>query len=141
MESQKDINIVANVGGALTHFNNVSEGGGALQPYDTTPVGGPPSADVDEDVRERITYTVATLVMGADQTARDAFLAKFAAGKFFDAVAGAPAGTNQMKITGPNQARAAGRRFTIFDPTSSTDKGGNMVLTFTLNETGATPAV
>lgn len=138
MESQKDTNIVANVGGVLTHFNGIGEGGGALTRYDTTPIGGPPSADVDPDVREPLTYNVRTRVVGADQAARQAFLAKFVRGTTFDSKA-APVGSDDMKITGANQAASVGRRFTVMNVESSTEQAGNMELTITLEETGATP--
>ena len=52
-ESLKDLNAVINVGGVLTHWNGASEEGGELTEYDTTPVGGPPAADYDADVRKQ----------------------------------------------------------------------------------------
>jgi hypothetical protein len=138
-ESQKDINIVANVGGALTHFNGITDSGATLTRYDTTPIGGPPAADVDTDVREPLKYSVTTRVVGADQTERDSFMARFARGQTFDAVGSSPTGTGQMLITGPNATDATGRRFTVMNSSASTQQGQNMELTIEMEETGATP--
>jgi hypothetical protein len=139
-ESLKDLNVTWNVGGVLTHASSVEEGGGASRRYDTTAVGGPPSADISPTVRDFLSYSIRTKVMGADQAAREAFLAKFAAGQIFDAVSGTPTGNGQMKITGANTTRAAGRRFVVMNSNASTAMGENTELSVTIEEIGATPA-
>jgi hypothetical protein len=143
-ELRKDINILVNLGGALTHWNGVEETGGGLALYDNTPVGGPPGADVDADVRERMGYTVRTRIPGVDEAARETYAARFANGTTFDAVSN-PSTSGQMRITG--KPAAIGRRFTVTNALQSTSatgggatEGQNTEMTITLIETGASPS-
>ena len=137
-ESQKMNNAVLNVGGPLTHANAVSSGGGELVEFDTTGIGGPPSADFDEDIRAKRTFDVTTRILGADQAARDAFIAKFARGTRFSGKT-TPSGVGQFYITGED---VDGTDFVV--TSRNINHGGNeenSELSFTLTEAGPTPVI
>jgi hypothetical protein len=135
-ESQKDINSVINVGGALDQWNGVSISGGALVRYDTKPIGGKPSADYDADEREPLTILLRMRITGADQAARDAKIALYARGTKFSCKA-SPSGSGDMKITGLD---ATGSDFIVTEAPMEHTRGENSELTMTLTESGPTPA-
>jgi hypothetical protein len=136
-ETLKDINVVTNVGGALTHWNGIATGGGEMTRYDKTPIGGPPAADYDTDVRSPLEATIRTRVVGADAAARTAVIAGFARGETFS-VKASPSGSGDMSITGLD---AVGTDMIVDkDPEVSVNHGENAELTVHLIEVGPTPA-
>jgi hypothetical protein len=139
---QKDVDLTTNVGGDLTHWTGVEETGGELVVYNTRPIGGAPSQEVDVTQRQPYGYTVKTRVVGDDATARATFRAKYAEGQTFDAKA-TPSDDGDMKITG--RAGAIGRRFVITQSVENTSgttgtEGALTELTITMTELGATPS-
>lgn len=135
-ESLKDLNAVINVGGALTHWNGVSSEGGELTEYNTTPIGGPPAADYDSDVREKKSFSITTKVMGVDAAARQTFIDKFARGTVFSGKT-APAGNSQFNITGED---VNGTDYIVANRTIGHTEAENSELTILLKEKGPTPA-
>lgn len=142
-----DIDLIINVGGLLTHWTGVEEGGGELVEYPSGPVGGPPSIDWDTSgkMRTLYTYTVRTRVVGADSAAQATFRARFARGQTFDAKT-SPAGSGEMFITG--RPGAIGRRFVCtqdpkatYTPTAQNSTDGSLVeIEIMLKEAGPTPS-
>jgi hypothetical protein len=135
-ETMKDTNIILNVGGVLTHANGVQGGGGELVEYDSTPIGGPPAMDVDVDVRSRLTWNVTTRVVGDDDAARAAFVARFNRGEVFDCKATA-ALSGEMAVSG--EPDAIGKRFVVTSRNINHQFQQNSELSFTLSEQGPTP--
>lgn len=133
-ETQKDTNSIFNVGGVLTHARSVAGGGGELVQYEATPIGGPPEINTNPNVRALLTFDVTTLIVGADQSARDAFVAKFNPGQEFKFKA-SPSGNGEMYITG--QPTAIGRTFVVTSRNPSHSFQENSELNFTITEKGA----
>ena len=134
MQGASDITAVINVGGVLTHWTGVQDEGGALTRYDFSPVGGPPSADYDTDVREPLAFNITTKVLGVDQAARETFVTRFVEGTTFDNVA-TPAGASQMHVS--ERPSAIGRRFTVTNRTADRKMGQPTEMTIRLEESGA----
>lgn len=83
----------------LTHWRgSPATSGGALKMVNATPVGGPPQMDWDTtgDDRDPYEFNVETDILGADQAAQDAFIARYKQGILFssDVITGLPAGVN-----------------------------------------------
>jgi len=81
----------------LTHWTgSPSAEGGALRGIDMSPVGGPPIFDYDTtgNDREQIKFTVETKIPGTTETAREAFVARYARGTRFigNKITGMPGG-------------------------------------------------
>lgn len=144
---QRDIDLIINVGGVLTHWIGVEEGGGELVKYESGPVGGPSTFDYDSTgaMRTRMTYDVKTQIPFAIKADAEEFRALFAIGKHFDAKA-APSGDDEMFITGrPEQI---GKRFvSVKIPTASyartaqnSTDGAVVEISIMLEESGPTPA-
>lgn len=133
---EKDIDITTNVGGALTHWTTITYNQGALIRYPNTPVGGPPGADFDADVRELDTIDVETEIPGNDAAARAAFVAKYEQGEIFSCKASASS-SGDMTITGIGRI---GRDYYVEVAGQTKNKQGNSVLRMTLVEMGATPS-
>lgn len=133
---EKDIDIVTNVGGALTHWNTIKYNQGALTGYPNYPVGGPPGEDFDADVRDLDTVDIETEIPGVDAAARATFVAKYAQGSIFSAKASASA-SGEMTITG---VARVGRDYYVSKADQTKNRQGNSMLSVTLKEHGATPA-
>lgn len=134
-QGASDVTAIINIdNAALTHWTGVQDEGGALTRYDFTPVGGPPSADFDADVREPLAFSLTTKIIGADAAARATFMEKFARGTSYDNVA-TPSATGQMHIS--DRPDAIGRAFVVTDSNASRTQGQPTELTVRFEESGA----
>lgn len=72
--------------GGLTHWRgSPASSGGALRPIDMSPTLGPPMFDYDTDgnMREQRKWTLESMILGADEAARQAYIDAFKVGKVF----------------------------------------------------------